>query len=216
MKSCGVSIVAGIAFASAFGTVAAAQPYSDAPKSRTSPSAPASPLTFDIAAYQRSSADFPGPPTSNITLRLAATLTQSLPRDWLVSASVSTQYGTDNLTQQEILAPAASTSLALMTKRDYLRDGGFAQSVELHTPNLCAAWLYTCRAIMFYDRNYIRYNRDYGGTLRSGSIGSVGIGMRMQVRRNMNLQLDAGRVTRNSQMPDDARARVSLRLGYNF
>lgn len=215
MKSLRMCHLAGMAFASACSTVAAAPPPTDAAAARAA-SAANPQLSFDMAAYQRAPIDFPGPPNNNVTLRLAATLTKSLPRDWLVSASLSTQYSSEDLTQQELFAPASNTTLSLMTKRDYLKDGGFARSVELRSPNMCATWLRTCRAVLFYDRNYVRYNRDFGGQLRSGSVGSIGVGVRMQVRQRMNLQLDAGRVTRNSQMPDDARARVSLRLGYSF
>jgi hemolysin activation/secretion protein len=215
MKSLRMCHIAGMALASACSTVTASPPVTDAAAAQALP--PAAPqLSFDMAAYQRGVAELPGPPSNNVTLRMAATMTKSLPRDWAVSASLSTQYGTGDVTQQELFSPATNTSLSLMTKRDYLKDGGFARSVELRSPNLCAAWLHTCRAIMFYDRNYIRYNRDYGGQLRSGTVGSIGVGVRMQVRQGMNLQLDAGRVTRNNQMPDDARARVSLRLGYSF
>jgi len=215
MKSLRLCHIAGMAIASACSAVLASPPQTDAALAQSSLANPQ--LSFDLAAYQRASNDFPGPPNNNnVTLRMAATLTKSLPRDWMVSASLSTQYSPQDLTQQDLFAPASNTTLFLMTKRDYLKDGGFARSVELRSPNLCTTWLRTCRAIMFYDRNYIRYNRDYGGQLRSGTVGSFGVGVRMQVRQRMNLQLDAGRVTRNSQMPDDARARVSLRLGYSF
>jgi len=206
MKSLRMRHLAGLAIASACVTTASADPQlTDAAQ-----------LSFDVASFQRAAPDLPRVPGNNQTLRLAATMTQSLPRDWLVSASVSTQYSPDDVSQQDILAPSIASALTLMSKRDFVKDAGFAGSVELRSPNLCTTWLRTCRAVMFYDRNYVKYNREMLGQLRSGSIGSVGVGVRVQLRQRMNLQLDAGRVTRSSLMPDDARARVSLRLGYNF
>ncbi|WP_028104941.1 hypothetical protein [Pseudoduganella violaceinigra] len=158
--------------------------------------------------------DWPGTPTSNnVTVRLAATLTHSLPRDWLVRASVNTQYNSGDLTLQDALAPPVFTALNMMRDRDVLRDGGIGSNVELYSPNMCAAWLRRCRALLFYDRNYIRYNRNYAGQLRSGRIGSIGVGVRLPLDRRSSLQLDYGRVIRSDLLPDDARNRITLRMG---
>lgn len=172
---------------------------------------------FDLSASQTKLSDWPGNPNAqNVTTRLAATLTHSLPRDWQVRASVNTQYNSGDLTLQDTLAPTAFTSLRLMRDRDVLRDGGIGSNVELYSPNMCASLLRKCRALVFYDRNYIRYNRNYAGQLRSGRVGSVGFGVRMQMDKRSSLQLDYGRVIRNDQMPDDARNRLTLRFGYSW
>ncbi|WP_374581889.1 hypothetical protein [Pseudoduganella sp.] len=172
---------------------------------------------FDLSASQTRLTDWPGNPGSNnVTVRLAASLTQSLPRDWQVRASVNTQYNSADLTLQDALAPSASTSLRLMRDRDVLRDGGIGSNVELYAPNMCASLLRKCRALLFYDRNYVRYNRNYAGQLRSGRVGSLGVGLRMQLDKHSSLQLDYGRVVRSDQMPEDARNRVTLRYGLNW
>jgi hemolysin activation/secretion protein len=194
-----------MALAVACGTVTAAPPQGER-----------DPLSVDFSALPPTTSTLPGPPNNNVTLRLAATLTRSLPRDWLVKASVNTIYSSTGLTLEQTLAPSAATSLHLLAQRDYLRDGGFGGNVELHSPDLCSAMLRHCRALLFYDHNYIRYNRNLNGQLRSGSVGSVGVGFRMQLNKGSNLQFDYGRVVRSDQMPDDARNRLSLRLGYSF
>jgi hemolysin activation/secretion protein len=217
MKSLRIRQLAGMACASVCCTAAPAPPQVEAAQAQVqAPIDFPALISLDVASFQRQPAELPRTPSSNQTLRLAATLTQSLPRDWLVAASFSTQYSADDVSQQDIIAPSVSSTLTLNSKRDVLKDGGFAGTLELFSPNLCATWLRTCRAVMFYDRNYVKYNRDIAGQLRSGSVASVGVGVRLQLRKRMNLQLDAGRVTRSSLMPDDARARVSLRLGYSF
>lgn len=172
---------------------------------------------FDLSASQTRLTEWPGNPASNnVTVRLAASLTQSLPRDWQVRASFNTQYNSADLSLQEALAPSASTSLRLMRDRDVLRDGGIGSNVELYSPNMCASLLRKCRALLFYDRNYVRYNRNYAGQLRSGRVGSLGLGMRMQLDKHSSMQLDYGRVVRSDQMPEDARNRVTLRFGHNW
>lgn len=172
---------------------------------------------FDLSASQSKLSDWPGSPSlNNVTVRLAASLTHSLPRDWLVRASLNTQYNSGDLTLQDALAPPVFTSLNMMRDRDVLRDGGIGSNVELYSPNLCASLMRKCRALLFYDRNYIRYNRNYAGQLRSGRVGSVGLGVRMPMDRHSSLQFDYGRVVRSDQMPDDDRNRLTMRWGYTW
>lgn len=176
------------------------------------PTAPA--LDFSATTYPQS--DLPGLPGSAPTVRLAASLTQALPRDWLVRASLNTQYNPGALSPQDSLAPAPLTALRLMSNRDILRGGGLGSNVELYSPNLCAGLARQCRALLFYDRNAVRYNRSTNGELRSRSVGSAGIGLRLQLDKNSSLQLDYGRVVRSDVMPDDARNRLTLRFGYRW
>lgn len=209
MNSPAPRILAMTALACACGTLAAAPLRAERER------APAT--AFDLSASQTRLTEWPGNPQSNnVTVRLAASLTQSLPRDWMVRASVNTQYNSGDLTLQDALAPSASTSLRLMRDRDVLRDGGIGSNVELYSPNMCASLLRKCRALLFYDRNYIRYNRNYAGQLRSGRVGSLGIGLRMQLDKHSSMQLDYGRVVRSDQMPEDARNRLTLRFGHNW
>ncbi|WP_342119451.1 hypothetical protein [Pseudoduganella sp. OTU4001] len=174
----------------------------------------ASPLGFSATAYPQS--DFPGIPGSSSTVRLAATLTKSLPRDWEVRASINTQYSQGTPSLQDSLAPAPITALRLMANRDVLRDGGLGSNVELYSPNLCASLMRKCRALLFYDRNAVPYNRNVNGELRGRKVGSLGVGMRMQLQHGMSLQVDYGRVMRSDLMPDDARNRLTLRFGYRW
>jgi hemolysin activation/secretion protein len=177
----------------------------------------ASATAFDLSASQSKLSDWPGNPNlNNYTVRLAATMTQSLPRDWLVKASVNTQYSSADLTLQDALAPPAFTSLNMMRDRDVLRDGGIGSNLELYSPNICASLLRNCRALMFYDRNYIRYNRISSGQLRGGRVGSAGVGVRILTGKRSSMQLDYGRVMRSNQMPEDDRSRLTLRMGYTW
>ena len=172
---------------------------------------------FDLSASQSKLSDWPGNPNlNNVAVRLAATMTRSLPRDWLVKASVNTQYYSGDLSLQDALAPPAATSLNMMRDRDVLRDGGIGSNLELYSPNVCASLLRNCRALMFYDRNYIRYNRNYAGQLRSGRVGSLGVGVRLLTGKRSSMQLDYGRVVRSNQMPEVDRSRLTLRMGYTW
>lgn len=169
-------------------------------------------LDFSATAYPQS--NLPGLPGSTPTTRLAATLTQNLPRDWMVRASVNTQYTPGEVSLQDALAPAPATALRLMANRDAVRDGGLGSNVELYSPELCLGAARHCRALLYYDRNALRYNRAVNGQLRSRNVGSAGIGIRMKLDKKSSLQLDLGRVVRSDVMPDDARSRLTLRYGH--
>ncbi|MTW11507.1 hypothetical protein GM658_12950 [Pseudoduganella eburnea] len=211
MNSPAPRLVGMAALAIACGNLAAAPLRAERERER----APAT--VFDLSASQSRLSDWPGNPNANnVTVRLAASMTQLLPRDWFVKASVNTQYNSGDLTLQDALAPPVFTSLNMMRDRDVLRDGGIGSNLELYSPNMCASLFRNCRALMFYDRNYIRYNRNYAGQLRSGRVGSIGVGVRMLTGKRSSLQLDYGRVVRSDQMPDDDRSRLTLRMGYRW
>lgn len=197
--------ITALAAAMACGCVAAEPPRSERGRSE---------LAFSSVQYAVH--DLSGSAGANATVRLAASLTQTLSRDWQVRASLNTQYSDGNLTLEQTLLPPPATALKLMARRDVLRDGGLGSNVELHSPNLCAGLQRQCRALLFYDRNFIRYNRNLNGQLRSRNVGSAGIGLRLQLQRGMDLQLDYGRVVRSDIMPDDARNRLTLRFGYSW
>lgn len=181
-----------------------------APPDTVKHNAPA--LDFSATAYPQSS--FPGLPGSTPTTRLAASLTQTLPRDFMVRASVNAQYTPGEIALQDSLAPAPTTALRLMANRDTLRDGGLGSNVELYSPDLCLGAARHCRALLYYDRNSLRYNRATNGQLRTRNVGSAGIGVRMKLDGKSSLQLDLGRVVRSDVMPDDARSRLTLRYGH--
>jgi len=203
MKSYLASILACAACSGAL----AAPPGTQRVPERTAPA-----FDFSATAYPQSS--LPGLPGTTPTTRLAASLTQSLPRDFIVRASVNAQYTPGDVALQDSLAPAATTALRLMANRDSLRDGGLGSNVELYSPDICLGAGRHCRALLYYDRNALRYNRASNGQLRTRNVGSAGIGVRMKLDRNSSMQLDLGRVVRSDVMPDDARSRVTLRYGY--
>ncbi|KQV54428.1 MULTISPECIES: hypothetical protein [unclassified Duganella] len=202
------SLVPILALAACTGALAAPPSHDrDRDRDRNAPA-------FDFSATAYPQSNLPGLPGTTPTTRLAATLTQTLPRDWMVRASVNTHYTPGEVSLQDSLAPAASTALRLMAHRDALRDGGLGSNVELYSPDICLGAGRHCRALLYYDRNALRYNRATNGQLRSRNVGSAGIGVRMKIDRNSSMQLDLGRVVRSDIMPDDARSRVTLRYGY--
>lgn len=162
----------------------------------------------------RSGASF----NSNI-VRLAASISRALPRDWQLRAMLKGQYTSDALLpgdQFGMGGASASQAGRGFSERDITDDLGLAGNLELYTPNLCGAAGWSCRALGFYDSAYVKRNHELSGELRSATVGSVGLGLRMLLTRRVNLQLDYGHVLRADATDgvDPNRVHVRMSLAY--
>src|SRR5471032_2252412 len=106
-----------------------------------------------------SQADFSrarGGATANYNiLRLAASLSRILPRDWQARIMLKGQYSNDALIPGEQFGAGGATSVRGFAEREIADDIGLAANLELYTPNLCAAHAgWNCRALSFYDSAY--------------------------------------------------------------
>ncbi|MES2259001.1 MAG: ShlB/FhaC/HecB family hemolysin secretion/activation protein [Pseudomonadota bacterium] len=150
-------------------------------------------------------------------VRLAASLTKQLPRDFQVRAVVHGQYTRDALVPGEQFGAGGTGSVRGFSARALSNDYGMTANVELYSPELCGVMVrWHCRALLFYDKGYIKRNRELAGELRSGSIGSVGLGLRMNISSNVNMQVDYGHVVRSSVVPQDDKNRLHLRIGLTW
>lgn len=159
----------------------------------------------------------PGADANYSVLRLAASMTKLLPRDFQVRAAVNGQYTRDKLVPGEQIGIAGGALVRGFSARDLSNDSGLTANVELYSPELCgvdARW--HCRALVFYDKGLIKRNRELGGELRTKSIGSVGVGMRVNISRDVNLQVDYGHVVRSSLVPQQDKNRLHLRVDLSW
>lgn len=150
-------------------------------------------------------------------VRLAASISRALPRDWQLRAVVKGQYASDALTSGEPYDGYGTAAVRGYAEREIADDIGLAGNLELYTPNLCGAlpgW--SCRALGFYDSGYLKRNRELAGELRSSAVGSVGLGVRMLLTRRVNLQLDYGHVVRANAMDGLDVNRVHLRMSLAY
>ena len=168
-----------------------------------------------------SQADFSrarGGATANYNiLRLAASLSHILPRDWQARIMLKGQYSNDALIPGEQFGAGGATSVRGFAEREIADDIGLAANLELYTPNLCAAHAgWNCRALSFYDSAYIKRNREQAGELSSTAIGSVGVGLRMLVSAAVNLQVDYGHVLRAGATDNVDANRLHLRMSLSY
>ena len=157
-----------------------------------------------------------GGATANYNIvRLAASLTRALPSDWQVRAAVNGQYTRDALVPGEQFGAGGAASVRGFDERVVAEDSGVAANLELYTPNLCPdGW--SCRALAFYDSAYLKRNSVQAGELSSTTIGSAGLGLRLQLSRQLNLQLDYGHVLRAGATDSGDANRLHLRLNLAY
>jgi hemolysin activation/secretion protein len=127
-------------------------------------------------------------------LRFAGSLTQALPADWLARAIVNGQYTSDALIPGEQFGAGGATSVRGFDEREVSNDSGITGNFEIYSSPLCANSSWQCRVLAFYDTAYTTRNHALPGEFRTISISSAGVGVRVQFRKNVDLQMDYGHV----------------------
>jgi hemolysin activation/secretion protein len=128
------------------------------------------------------------------TLRLDASVLQALPFAWQVRGVVTGQYTNDALIPGEQFGAGGASSVRGFQEREISNDSGATANLELYTPPLCNSIDWQCKMLTFYDHAYATRNHALPGEIKSISISSVGIGVRVLFRKNINLQMDYGHV----------------------
>lgn len=150
-------------------------------------------------------------------LRFSASVTQVLPEDWQVRAIVNGQYTRDALIPGEQFGAGGASSVRGFDEREISNDSGATGNFEVYSPPLCTGGAWQCRALAFYDSAYVSRNHALPGEIRSASISSAGLGVRLQLRKDVDLQMDYGHVLHaeatTTQVGDN---RLHVRLGLAF
>jgi len=148
-------------------------------------------------------------------LRLGGSYTRVLPADWQARAIVNGQLTSDALIPGEQFGAGGASSVRGFNEREISSDVGAGGNLELYTPNVCGGnW--QCRALAFYDAAWIKRRHAQAGELESTNIASAGLGLRVLLSTNVNLQLDYGHVTHAGATGRDGEERVHVRLGLSY
>jgi hemolysin activation/secretion protein len=152
-------------------------------------------------------------------LRYTAGYLRLLPRDWQLRLNLSGQATSDALVPGEQFGAGGAGSVRGFQERDIANDSGYLVNAEVYTPNVCAGitgHAMQCRALAFYDTARVTRNQALPGESSQASIGSVGLGMRVGMDKNLALQLDVGHVVDGgiTQAKGDNRAHFRLSLSY--
>jgi hemolysin activation/secretion protein len=130
-------------------------------------------------------------------VRYGAGAAHAFAGDWQARVGINGQYTRDSLVPREQFGIGGADSVRGFTEREIADDRGYAGSVELYTPNLCARIeraAFQCRMLAFHDSAQISRNHPLPGERTDETISSAGIGLRFGLDRLLSAQLDVGRV----------------------
>lgn len=153
-------------------------------------------------------------------LKLNAGYTRALADDWQARLVFAAQYSPDALIPGEQFGVGGQSTVRGFDERDIAGDSGHFLNAEIYSPNLCrqvVALAVQCRAVGFFDAGRVRRNNPQpGDPYLEASIGSVGVGLRMNVDKHMTLQMDLGHVLDAGigRAKGDNRLHVKLAVSY--
>ncbi|WP_332848331.1 ShlB/FhaC/HecB family hemolysin secretion/activation protein [Massilia sp. S19_KUP03_FR1] len=158
-----------------------------------------------------------GATASYTMLRLGANWSRVLPGDWQLRTIANGQYSPDALVPGEQFGAGGAASVRGFKERQVSDDSGLSANLELYTPNGCARFTgWQCRALAFYDVAGVRRNHALPGEQQRSAIAAVGLGVRIFLHRNANLQLDYGHVVNPGQTGERDGNRLHFRIGLSY
>ena len=159
-----------------------------------------------------------GATSSYKLLRLGGLYQRQLPQQWQLLVRGNGQTSRDALVAGEQFGAGGAGSVRGFTEREIAGDSGAFASVEVQTPNWCAATAVTalqCRALAFADGATVSRNNVQPGEDERTTISSLGLGLRL-AHRHASLQVDLGRVLNGGgyRANGDTPRHVGLALSY--
>lgn len=128
-------------------------------------------------------------------LRLAGSYTAAL-RDWLTRAAITGQYTHDSaLVSSEQIGLAGAQAVRGFLDRIVVADSGAVVNLEAYSPDLAPLLglpEHNLRALAFVDYGYGRDNNSSGVPVKE--LGSWGLGLRYQYRKDVSFKLDAASI----------------------
>jgi hemolysin activation/secretion protein len=149
-------------------------------------------------------------------LRFAGSLVQALPADWQARAIINGQYTNAALIPGEQFGAGGAASVRGYYEREISNDSGVTGNFEVYSSPLCKNASWQCRMLAFYDRAYVTRNHALPGEIQSTSISSVGLGVRLLFRNDVNLQMDYGHALQTGAITRAGANRLHVRLGLSF
>jgi hemolysin activation/secretion protein len=151
--------------------------------------------------------------------RAGASLVQAFAGNWQYRVALNAQYTADALITGEQFGSTGATLVRGFLEREITRDIGHVVNVEVNTPNLMGTLIpgnSNLRALAFYDGARSRNNKLRGEEHKKSSIGSLGVGLRWNLDRNINVRIDIARVVDGdgSQQRVDYHGHFSIYFGF--
>ena len=136
--------------------------------------------------------------------------------DWQTRVLANGQLTPDALVPGEQFGAGGSTSVRGFEERALSLDSGLGLNLELYTPNLCSRGGWQCRLLGFYDTAHGKRNHVLPGELRSATIASAGVGLRLAMGSTLSVQLDYGNVVNKGALSGVGKDKLHVRVGLAY
>ena len=150
---------------------------------------------FNAARPSPNSGD--GSPARYTILRFGASIVHSFESNWQIRASFNAQYSSNVLLFGEQFGITGVTAVRGFEEREIARDTGYFANIELYSLNLAGRLVpgeTNLRGLLFCDIASAANNTFAGEDKQQTSIASIGVGFRLNIRRNFNMRFDMARV----------------------
>ena len=148
-------------------------------------------------------------------MRLAGAYSRSLGGDWQMRALLNGQWSPDALVPGEQFGAGGASTVRGLEERALSTDSGAAVNLETYTPNF-GQGRWTARALVFVDAAHGRRHAALPGEIRSTSVSSAGLGIRLAMGSHVSLQADAGHVLNAGATGSTSRNKIHVRLGLAY
>ena len=120
-------------------------------------------------------------------------------KDWQSRIAVSTQHSLNALVPGEQFGLVGSNAVRGFLEREIANDTGYFANLELYSPDFGSKLggkfaNANVRALVFYDFGHVSRNNVLPGEVEGASASSVGAGLRLNIKKDIALRVDAAQV----------------------
>jgi hemolysin activation/secretion protein len=129
--------------------------------------------------------------------RAGSSYTRSFLEDWQARFLFNMQFSEDALISGEQFGLGGVDSVRGFNERYTSNDKGYRTNLEIYTPDIAARMGLDngrLRVVAFYDTGTVRRNNRQAGELRTVSLDSAGVGIRLNYRKDVSLRADYAQV----------------------
>lgn len=148
-------------------------------------------------------------------------------KDWQSRIAVGAQHSSDALVPGEQFGLVGSNAVRGFLEREIANDTGYFANLELYSPDFgsqLASKLggkfansnINARALVFYDFGHVSRNNVLPAEVEGASASSIGAGLRLNIRKDIALRVDAAQVIAQGTTPrgNSVRVHAGLVLSY--
>lgn len=151
--------------------------------------------------------------------RYGVNFQRSLMSDWLLRLSLNGQWSKDALVPGEQFGIGGAYSVRGFNERELSNDAGHQASVELYGPEwapMSSRSNLKIRPLAFLDFAHLRRNKLLPGEQEDASIGSTGIGLRIDLDNKFSIKADWGMVLDEGGSQQEGDSKLHASLSYLF